>query len=330
MTTFDSLPLEILTRILELVSGGELRASNWSALTTASLVASRWREPAQALLWRNVEILSPWMADRMKASPACGKYRTARAVLGMMAFWLNDDGETIGGTLERLRGIESLDLSGYVEEPCDVAWLDLPSLRDLSNLSSKCKFANVVPAHLRPSFRLRTLTFGEMGASSAALNHALFTSSSSSLLSLTLHPLLPDHLPALFSALPLLADTLPSLSLHDSFPGLAPILSSFTSLTSLYIYIYNPSEVHTYNSFFTALTRPIESIKLVVGAAASLCCEGWRGRFVPTVTEHMRRKVWRVVTEVRLRASKLEIEATPAGQELLCLCWERNVVVVYE
>lgn len=44
----------------------------------------------------------------MLASPACGRYRTRRVVLRARA--IRDDGETIGGVLASLRGLEELSV----------------------------------------------------------------------------------------------------------------------------------------------------------------------------------------------------------------------------
>lgn len=62
MAKIDSLPPESLNRILELAGEDD------PALTTraaASLVARRWREPAQALMWLQLHIWGVGEAKRM-------------------------------------------------------------------------------------------------------------------------------------------------------------------------------------------------------------------------------------------------------------------------
>lgn len=87
MATIDSLPLETLTLVLELAGEHEWwqdpndRKAGRRALAAACLVARRWREPAQALIWRDVHVVQEEDAKRLVASPAYGRYRTMRAVL---------------------------------------------------------------------------------------------------------------------------------------------------------------------------------------------------------------------------------------------------------
>lgn len=114
------------------------------------------------------------------ASEICGEYRSEKVVLSGRA--LRQDGTTIREVLDRLRGVASLEImdTGPRGARYDVVCLDLPSLRgasplrspdtashwfllfaaDLTNLSINVRCSDDVPAGLRPSFLLQTLTLG--------------------------------------------------------------------------------------------------------------------------------------------------------------------------
>lgn len=180
---------------------------------------------------------------------------------------------------------------------------------------------SVVPQTLQPTFRLRNLTLGEF-ATSPTLIRTLLASSSSSLISLTLEDVLPHYIPTIFASLSLVAPSLVSLSLHLPIPGLGPILSSFTALTSLTLYIPADLYLPRYDSFLAALTRPIKVIKVVP--------EDLEYPFVRDLTKCLHGKAWRKVTEVGFGASETELEAVLGGKGLLELCEERGIGVVYE
>lgn len=88
MATMDSLPPESLIRILELASEHDERYAHsdlhWT-LAASSLVAGSWREPAQALMWLNLEIRRSGAWQRVLASLVCGKYRSEKVYLSAYA-----------------------------------------------------------------------------------------------------------------------------------------------------------------------------------------------------------------------------------------------------
>lgn len=176
------------------------------------------------------------------------------------------------------------------------------------------------PSQPLPPFRLQTLTIGR-NAISAPLVHLLFASSSSSLLSLTLE-MGKTHLPTILDSLPLVANSLNSLTFLAPLPGLAPALSSLTALTHLTLHIAYPhSDLHEYELVLAALTQPVESITLV-----PVPDEG----VLQALAGRSRREMWRKVTGVEFGedvASEVGVKATPGGNELVWLCEELGITV---
>lgn len=331
MATIEALPPESLDRILELAD--EPERWDWDlanfhpsafrqraarlGLKAASLVARSWKEPAQAVLWRSVGILCPGDTKRMTASAACGRCRAVRAQLRVDA--LKQDGEPIGGVLERLNGVQSLDIDFdfYLRNrpSDDVAWLAHPSLRgvfllsrsltmpelillfapDLTTLIMNAKFTEAIPANRQPSFHLRKLTLGPY-ATSATLNHTLLASSASSLVSLTL---------------------------ENPIPCLGPVLSSFTALSNITLCNNKERDISLYDALLAALVSPVESLTVIVRRWFDVT-----GReFMEPLAEAMRGKAWRSLKEVSLPCSQAELKNIRAGEAVSELCATRGIVV---
>lgn len=179
MTTIDSLPLEILIRILELaaehdISDRRAHRATRRMLSAASLVAQRWREPAQAKVWRRL-LLHGWgEAGHVVSSPLCGELRTAAVVLHPYG---DPGGLTVEGVLGKLKGLVSVELTFYGEGGIDTAWLNLASLSgaadahsvalelqlltsfvaELTTLRLDAAFQAVDPGGLHPAFHLHKL-----------------------------------------------------------------------------------------------------------------------------------------------------------------------------
>lgn len=92
MPNIQSLPTETLLWILKLAGETNPDLLNFReekvalrTLISASLVTRNWKEPAQSLMWWNLDLgdPTPELVERVSASPVCGKYRTARLVLGL-------------------------------------------------------------------------------------------------------------------------------------------------------------------------------------------------------------------------------------------------------
>lgn len=130
MATIDSLAPETLIRILELVGQQDLpdhRAllATRKTLAAASLVARRWRQPAQAQIWRRLFLRNWGEAKRVFASPLWGEFRTTAVHFRALG---NPDGWAVEQLLGEFRGLESLELAGSYERAVDSGWLNLASL----------------------------------------------------------------------------------------------------------------------------------------------------------------------------------------------------------
>lgn len=158
MATFNSLPAECLGLVLALASECDTSCpvSHLVALRTlavSSLVAQGWREPAQARMWRSLYIWRVGTAAHIAASPICGKFRTARVELGAGALGVN---ETLGETLGKLVGVESIEIDGedgWEDEEehrlFDDAWVNLPSLSSKWLLSRKIPEPQLISSALQ-------------------------------------------------------------------------------------------------------------------------------------------------------------------------------------
>lgn len=293
-------------------------------------------------MWLHLDIRRRGIVQRLRESPVCGQYRTVRVALRGSS--LGED-ETVEGAVDKLRGIHWLELSDCGWKSYHFGWLSLPSLQgacplsccirviltfhlhasDLKTLNIEIPFNHLVPANIRPSFRLRTRTL-RPSTTSAALNRTILHSSSSSLLSLTLH--LPRgeseaHLDIGVLSSLLVRNRLPSLSLHGAVPGLGPILSTFTSLNSLTLHIYSTNDFAEYDTLLAHLTTPVPSLRLAV---AHLVCALDRG-FVRDLSERMRGEAWQGVTEVRFLVSRGELEEAAEGTDFLEMCTAKVIVV---
>lgn len=182
-------------------------------------------------------------------------------------------------------------------------------------------FVDVIPAGLRPSFRLRTLTLGSGGSDTAvahAVAHAVLASSATSLLTLNLVTLPQTQQPSFRSSLPLVATSLQSLTVFDPLPALGPVLSSFTRLSSLSLFVRSLSEIAGYDAALTALIRSIESIKLYASCALD-------GPFLRALIQSMRGAAGWMVTRISLEASKPKLEAMVDGCDFIRVCSERGI-----
>lgn len=122
---------------------------------------------------------------------------------------------------------------------------------------------NLAPIDVEPAFHLRALTLGTI-FNSAAVLHSLFTSSSSTLTSLTLYHLRPPLHTTLLSSLPLLANHLRSLTVLGEIPGLGDVLSTFPSLDRLVLAPYTSGVFKYLDSIVTAFEPPVKRVKLLL------------------------------------------------------------------
>lgn len=128
-TTIESLPDEVLCRIMELAR------LDWPAgrasLFAASLVCRLWRDAAQRALFTHVELLG--RSSLLLSSQALGRYNPVSLTIK------DGPGHAFGvevkAVLERCRGIRSLSLEKAEVVGLEWSVLLLPALADLSSLS---------------------------------------------------------------------------------------------------------------------------------------------------------------------------------------------------
>lgn len=96
-------------------------------LSAASLVAKRWREPAQAALWRTLYISDGEVAEQMMASPVWGKFRTTGVEVWVNGF---DDADELDRILRRLEGLREVRIGGQWDEVLRIGagWMSHPFL----------------------------------------------------------------------------------------------------------------------------------------------------------------------------------------------------------
>lgn len=189
--------------------------------------------------------------------------------------------------------------------------LDIEVARDTSSV-----------AEPHPSFHLHTLTLRGFGTP-AALTNALLTSSFSSLRSLTTVCTQSKLEPALLSALPLVANSLVSLTLFNPIRNIGPVLSSFTALTSLKLELYDLDDLDDldeYDRLLASLAPPIECLKLEINTPQP------DPRIMPALVERLAsRKAWQGLKNVRINHFKVNVAGTEAGAAFWALCKEKGV-----
>lgn len=193
---------------------------------------------------------------------------------------------------------------------------------DLTTLSVDVAFEGVAPTELHPPFHLRELELGRSTSYPSIIN-SLFTSSASSLLSLTL---VTTHIDeaferALLGSLPLLAHQLTSLTLHGPVRGLGPVLSRFSALSYIFMYIYALPELANVDALLASLHPPIESLGLFV--RCPLDYAELRARI-------MGNKAWVGLYRVDVQESREELEGSKDGKEWVKLCVERGIEVSHD
>lgn len=357
MTSLDSLAPETLARILELAAE---RSPNWPAvrpvletLAAASLVARRWRDPAQGQMWRTLDL--GWWGyasdhiPRITASAACGRYRTTRVrILGMH---LGGYG-TVHGLLGKLRGLESIDVFGYCGDRFfETEWLNLPSLagafspvrgpgrrkvtfsfRDLvdagvTQLSINTRFPDVSRAELNPAFRLHTLQLGEANNSPTVV--AALLAASPNLASLELKGLRPTLHPTLLAAFPLFANHLTTLTLSGNIPPLAPALSSFSSLTRLVVSISSLDDLHKLDALLAAVTPPVKSLSVAIVPPGLGGGFGLGLPLLKPLWERLVKKPWEGCDDIQAGMYHQYVPTTLGGTAFVERCEERGIAVIF-
>lgn len=84
MATINSLPLELLARVLDLSYDTPGSPDCYKAMWVAALVPKTWSTLASQRLWRNVFIQRPEQADALARSPGLGMFRTETLTLRLL------------------------------------------------------------------------------------------------------------------------------------------------------------------------------------------------------------------------------------------------------
>ncbi|KAI5478857.1 hypothetical protein MNV49_004491 [Pseudohyphozyma bogoriensis] len=237
MRSLEGLPQELIDKILEHtveehqdprnLEGG---ASRRATLRSTALVAPRWTQPSQRLLWEILLVSSQDKVDSLLDSPVLGVYRTTTLCLSRYRPAPQDIGrqDRCPELFSHLRGIQYLIIKKCEVDPTlfqsqalsSLTRLDLSKVDDLSS------------AHPCPQLPLRTLTIHSGVFRTDALVSSL-ASSCHSLTSLTLHlTTINSNLPSILS--PTATSTLTSLTLTGRFTGPPATLTRFyASCTNL-------------------------------------------------------------------------------------------------
>ncbi|KAK4700140.1 hypothetical protein P7C70_g6111, partial [Phenoliferia sp. Uapishka_3] len=208
MPTIYDLPPETILRILEIAAedpyavqvGDALTYLSIATLRSACLVSKAWLSVAQPILWHDICIIDELGLELMLASPCLGRFRMEELYISYERFDIpaspyNDD---------------------LPEE--DYRWLTCESLQGLKNLRLHMPIERPVPILPPTKFKLTSLELGD-SIYSPSLVTFLFTSSSTSLTTLSPCIFPPNVASAVLDALPLVTNNLERLALMSEIPG---------------------------------------------------------------------------------------------------------------
>ncbi|KAK4699821.1 hypothetical protein P7C70_g6435, partial [Phenoliferia sp. Uapishka_3] len=220
----SSLAPELLRQILSLV----IEDPPASAIIPSSLVCRAWRDPAQALLWREIALMGgdePYL-DQMRASAACGRWKTENVIA------VGTNGRKVGRLLKGLRGVQRLTL--YEHEGLDPKmFAEVKAFEDLKELTLNLAGFTHLASQIALPFKLEFLSI--TGDYSPALVSSILASSPN-LSTLILQTDFGAACPAFTTFLPLILPTLQHLTLSETHPDyLSLVLQHCASLKSLHL-----------------------------------------------------------------------------------------------
>ncbi|KAJ6591529.1 hypothetical protein DFH09DRAFT_1306268 [Mycena vulgaris] len=266
MATILDLAPELIFHILELsVDAYDLRRycnpeREYPHLRNTALVCKTWAAPSQILLWRYVNLRTASQSGRWINSAAAGRYTT----LGLSIYGRGGDlGDLVLKlVLSKTVGLQTLDLVFF--EPISAECLALPELKDLTALVlSNC----TVSEEGVPGFAFRLRFFQTMHTwIHPAVVKELFRTSADTLECLELeqqHGKDSPTLLGLYESLPLVAGSLQTLRITDSYDFLVPFLASCTALKRLELTYEVDAELAT--AIFKALPAPLEDLYMEAG-----------------------------------------------------------------
>ncbi|KAK4702679.1 ribosomal RNA-processing protein 12, partial [Phenoliferia sp. Uapishka_3] len=280
MATIDDLPVELLHLILQLshdckdkpdldpqedaLAYDEQFSRSISTLLAASLVADKWRRPAQCTMWRYLLLTESSQVDRLLASPLLGRMRTPDVEVVGRACYASKIGVALGNTT----GMRTLAMADYSEDMrkgmVDERWLGSPALKDLDFLILDTRVKPTTRPLTHTHFNLSELDIGPRLNSSSIFRTLL---RSSRLTDLTLTYLDEALHKIIFAALPHLGSTLETLSISGAILNLPLHAHHLSSLTHLSVCCWLADEVAEAEKLLKALPSPLKEMKLVLQAA---------------------------------------------------------------
>ncbi|KAL8293342.1 hypothetical protein RQP46_000043 [Phenoliferia psychrophenolica] len=303
-TTIHDLPSEVLHLILSQLS----QVEDAGALLAASLVARHWRAPAQTSLWetRSLEL------DEYDVDTSIAAMELLAAMVGLRSLTVStlDRGVTSVGSLE------------------DESWIFRGYLQGLKSLHLSIEFVHKARGPIIPAFALSYFFLGS-SVNSPRVVESILTASASTLTTLHLDFLSEASYEALIKTLPLLGNTLKSLTFQTEtgcnlpaagFSTLIPALSSLKALEELYL---TADETDTAVMAVESLPSPVPVLELTY--------EGDVGSDSLAAAELLARiggTAWSGLRRLRLGpVFSRKLLETEKGRELSRVCAERGIVV---
>lgn len=169
-------------------------------------------------------------------------------------------------------------------------------------------------ASLHPAFHLGR------NANCPAVVKALFTSSCSTLVELSLENTQPSFKSSILASLPL-ATHLTSLTLWTLFPSLGPILATLASFTTLTVTL-GPDDLLELENILTSFNPPLETLIIDVDLDDD---DGQA--LISGLADKIGRKEWSGLKRLDLPMELEEVSETPGGAKLLQRCRDEGVSV---
>lgn len=129
MLALDDLPLELLEHILRIADSPEVSGQNQGKVYChTALVARRWRNLSQRLLWEEVVLTNDLQAELFASSAGTKRFGTkSLRFLVPPKTWLSPDAAI--SAIESARCLRSLDLNGlYTTDVIDASLWENPAL----------------------------------------------------------------------------------------------------------------------------------------------------------------------------------------------------------
>ncbi|ORY73421.1 hypothetical protein BCR35DRAFT_307161 [Leucosporidium creatinivorum] len=299
-----ALPLELLEHILRLADDSEASYKSRGELySKTALVARRWRNPSQRLLWEEVALFGDSQARTFAASEGTKRHVT-RSLAFLVPRGAHLSAEAARAAIESVHSLRSLDLNGlHTAEELNSTILESESLCDLKALLLNRPLS--AAAHrIKPPFRLKQLCIGDSDYPDGLIQ-SLCAASADTLTSFTLAiGASRSATEAVHEAFGLVAHGLEDLGiwwcdndLHfldfdlDSALSTCPDLQSCTSLMSLRL-IHHPHPPQFLHSLLSTIPSSIRHLEAFSSPVATVSVDYQSSLALPALKELER---WSVV-----------------------------------